>query len=76
MPEAERLVAAHVASPPPPAAAAPFVQSRLLLGLEAILEPLITVLSLWLLVWRIECELTALWLIATVVAFALAFPGS
>jgi putative colanic acid biosysnthesis UDP-glucose lipid carrier transferase len=75
MPEAERLVAAHVASPPPPAAAAPFVQSRLLLGLEAILEPLITVLCLWFLVWRIEGELSPLWLIASVVAFALAFPG-
>jgi putative colanic acid biosysnthesis UDP-glucose lipid carrier transferase len=60
---------------PSAAAATPLAQSRLLLGLEAVLEPLATVLSLWVLVWLIEGELTAPWLIASIVAFALAFPG-
>ena len=50
-------------------------QSRLLHALEAILEPAVTVLSLWLLVWFFEGEISAGWLIASVVAFALAFPG-
>ncbi len=65
------------APPAPPSAAAvtALAQSRLLLALEAILEPLVTVLSLWLLVWLIEGELTPSWLVASVVAFALAFPG-
>ena len=60
---------------PSAAAATPLAQSRLLLALEAVLEPLATVLSLWLLVWVMEGELTAPWLIASIVAFALAFPG-
>jgi putative colanic acid biosysnthesis UDP-glucose lipid carrier transferase len=60
---------------PSAAAATPLAQSRLLLALEAVLEPLATVLSLWVLVWLIEGELTAPWLIASIVAFALAFPG-
>jgi putative colanic acid biosysnthesis UDP-glucose lipid carrier transferase len=65
--------------PPPPAAptvpAPELGQSRLLHALEAILEPAVTVLSLWLLVWYFEGELTPSWLIASVVAFALTFPG-
>jgi putative colanic acid biosynthesis UDP-glucose lipid carrier transferase len=68
----------RVPVPPAPlsvAAAASLAQSRLLQALEAILEPLVTVLSLWLLVWMIEGALTPSWLIASVVAFALAFPG-
>jgi putative colanic acid biosynthesis UDP-glucose lipid carrier transferase len=60
---------------PSVAAATPLAQSRLLLGLEAVLEPLATVLSLWVLVWLVEGELSAPWLIASIVAFALAFPG-
>jgi putative colanic acid biosysnthesis UDP-glucose lipid carrier transferase len=75
MPEAERLARVEVPAPPPAMAAAPLQQSRLLLALEAILEPLATVLSLWFLVWKIEGELSPLWLIASVMAFALAFPG-
>jgi Undecaprenyl-phosphate glucose phosphotransferase len=65
--------------PPPPAAPAlpapELGESKLLHALESVLEPLATVLSLWLLVWHFEGELTAAWLIASVVAFALAFPG-
>jgi putative colanic acid biosynthesis UDP-glucose lipid carrier transferase len=60
---------------PSVAAATPLAQSRMLLALEAVLEPLATVLSLWLLVWLIEGDLSASWLIASIVAFALAFPG-
>lgn len=83
MPEAESLLERHAgparaaAAPPPPVAVTLEVPgpSRLLLALEATLEPLVTVLSLWLLVWMIEGSLTPSWLIASVVAFALASPG-
>jgi putative colanic acid biosysnthesis UDP-glucose lipid carrier transferase len=65
--------------PAPPAAPAPqgleLGPTRLLHALEAILEPVVTVLSLWVLVWHFEGELSPPWLIASVVAFALAFPG-
>jgi putative colanic acid biosysnthesis UDP-glucose lipid carrier transferase len=65
--------------PPPPAAPAlpapELGQSRLLNALETVLEPVVTVLSLWVLVWHFEGQLTPSWLIASVVAFALAFPG-
>jgi putative colanic acid biosynthesis UDP-glucose lipid carrier transferase len=74
MREAERFRGVPIPLPSD-AAATPLAQSRLLLGLEAVLEPLATVLSLWVLVWLVEGELTAPWLIASVVAFALAFPG-
>jgi putative colanic acid biosysnthesis UDP-glucose lipid carrier transferase len=66
--------AMHVNAPAIPSLPA-LGHNRLLLALEAVLEPLVTVLSLWLLVWHFEGELTALWLTASVVAFALAFPG-
>jgi putative colanic acid biosynthesis UDP-glucose lipid carrier transferase len=60
----------------PTVAAVPqFGQSRLLQALEAMLEPLVTVLSLWLLVWLIEDDLRPAWLIASILVFALAFPG-
>ena len=65
----------------PPAPLAPALpapelgESRLLHAVEAILEPVVTVVTLWLLVWLFEDELTPSWLIASVVAFALAFPG-
>src|SRR4030095_8679136 len=60
---------------PSAAGATALAQSRLLLALEAILEPVATVLSLWLLVWWVEGELRPRWLIASIVASALAFPG-
>jgi putative colanic acid biosynthesis UDP-glucose lipid carrier transferase len=75
LPEAEPLRAGVPLPLPSAASATPLAQSRLLLALEAILEPLVTVLSLWLLVWIVEGDLTPAWLIASVVAFALAFPG-
>jgi putative colanic acid biosysnthesis UDP-glucose lipid carrier transferase len=65
--------------PPPPAApplpAPELGESKLLHALESILEPVATVLSLWLLVWHFEGELSPAWLIASVVSFALVFPG-
>ncbi len=65
--------------PPPPATPTASVrslgQSRLLQSLETLLEPVVTVLSLWLLVWLFEGELASSWMVASVVAFALAFPG-
>jgi len=72
MREAERLLAVAA----PPAGNAPALgQSRMLLAFEAILEPVVTVLSLWFLVWQFEGDLAAPWLIASVIAFALAYPG-
>ena len=63
-------------APPPTVAAVPMsAHGRLLLALEATLEPLVTVLSLWLLVWLYEGALSTDWLIVSVVAFALASPG-
>jgi putative colanic acid biosynthesis UDP-glucose lipid carrier transferase len=75
MPEAKPAL--HIPVPPPPSAAAAtaLAQNRVLLAVEAILEPVITVLSLWALVWWFEGDLTAGWLVASIVAFALAFPG-
>ena len=85
MREAESLLDGHapppsrlrtVAAPPPVSMAMPSMgQSRLLLALESTLEPLVTVLSLWLVVWLFEGGLTPAWLILSVVAFALASPG-
>jgi putative colanic acid biosynthesis UDP-glucose lipid carrier transferase len=76
MPEAKPVLGVRVPAPPPSAAAATaLAQNRLLLAVEAILEPLIVVLSLWALVWIFEGELTAPWLVASIVAFALSFPG-
>src|SRR3954453_11710028 len=62
-------------SPPSAQASTALAQSRLLLALEIILEPGITVLSLWILVWLLDGELDSGWLVASIVAFALAFPG-
>src|SRR3569623_642138 len=70
------MVGLYVPPPPPSAAAATaLAQNRLLLALEAILEPLITVLSLWFLVYLFEGDIEPKWLVASIVAFALAFPG-
>src|SRR3954470_23723243 len=77
MPEAKQVMGGvHVPPPPPSAeAATALAQNRLLLALEAILEPLIVVLSLWILVWLFEGELSAEWPGGAIVAFALSFPG-
>src|SRR5690242_16403345 len=75
MPEVKHALGVPVPPPPSVAAATAIAQNRLLVALEAILEPAITVLSLWILVWTFEGELTSAWLVASIVAFALAFPG-
>src|SRR6476620_6362737 len=76
MPEAKPALGVRVPPPPPSAAAATaLAQNKFLLAVESILEPCITVLSLWVLVWMLDGELTPAWLIASIVAFALAFPG-
>ena len=49
--------------------------SRLLTAVESVLEPLAALLSLWFLVWGHGEELDAAWLVASIVLFALAFPG-
>jgi putative colanic acid biosynthesis UDP-glucose lipid carrier transferase len=72
MREAGPLLSVAPPAPPPIPALG---QNRLLLAFEAILEPAVTVLSLWLLVWQFEGELSSAWLTASVVAFALAYPG-
>jgi len=76
MPEAKPALGVGVPPPPPSAAAATaLAQNRLLVAVESILEPAIVVLSLWTLVWLFEGVLTAQWLVASIVAFALSFPG-
>ncbi len=73
MPEAEPT---YPGSPPMPSPAVPAIgQNRMLRALEAALEPVVTVLSLWLLVSHFEGEITSPWMIVSVVAFALAYPG-
>lgn len=76
MHDAKPAIDVRIPPPPPPAAqATALAQNRMLVALEAILEPVVTVLSLWILVWMLDGELTAAWLVASIVAFALAFPG-
>ncbi len=65
------LVPAHEST----AGTAALAQSRLLVALESILEPMCIVLSLWTLVIIFEGQIGPAWLVASVVAFALAFPG-
>ncbi len=50
-------------------------ESRLLRALEALLEPGLAVLSLWALAWWHEGALTPGWLLTSVLAFALSYPG-
>ena len=66
---------AAVASAPPGLAGPSPIQSRLLNFIETLLEPVVIVLALWLLLWLSGHELAPSWLIASVLAFALAFPG-
>lgn len=75
MHEADRLFGAQVSSARPEVTASALSQSRILVFIEALLEPVILVLSLWLLVWLFKEPLTPLWLVVSVLAFALAFPG-
>lgn len=77
MHEAKPVIGGVRIPPPPPSAAAAtaLAQNRMLLALEAILEPAITVLTLWFLVWLYEGEIEPKWLVASIVAFALSFPG-
>ncbi|WP_082151600.1 undecaprenyl-phosphate glucose phosphotransferase [Caenimonas sp. SL110] len=65
----------HVPAHTSVASAAALAQSRLLAAVEAILEPVCIVLSLWVLVLMFEGTIGSSWLVASVVAFALAFPG-
>ena len=73
--EAERIFGVPVALAPLGLAVPGPSQSRLLSFIEALLEPVTIVSSLWLLIWMSGLELEASWLIASVLAFALAFPG-
>ena len=59
-----------------PSAGAPaWSQSRLLLAVESVLDPVAAVVSLWALVNLIQGAITPLALVTAVMAFALAFPG-
>lgn len=49
--------------------------NRLLQALETLTEPALAVLSLWLLAWWHEGALTAPWLLTSLLAFALSYPG-
>ncbi|HSV48250.1 MAG TPA: undecaprenyl-phosphate glucose phosphotransferase [Ramlibacter sp.] len=64
------------ASPAPPPARAPVASnSRLLLAIESLVDPVTIVVALWFLVRLFEGTLTPVWLITSVIGFALAFPG-
>ena len=54
---------------------APSMDNRMLGALEAIIEPLASVLSLWILVWWTGNDLGFSWLLVSVLVFALGFPG-
>jgi putative colanic acid biosynthesis UDP-glucose lipid carrier transferase len=73
MHEADRFFAPGATATVPPIPS--LGQNRFLEALEAVLEPLVTVLSLWALVWHFEGGLSPLWMTASILAFALAFPG-
>src|SRR5437763_1473062 len=75
MPEVDPILDVRASWLPPFAAVPRLGQSALLQMLEVMLEPLVAVLSLWLLAWWIEDEVRPAWLIASVVVFALSFPG-
>ena len=66
---------AAAASTPPGLAGPLPIQSRLLSFIETLLEPVVIVIALWLLLWLFGHEHSPPWLIASVLAFALAFPG-
>ncbi len=58
-----------------PAAWSVPAESRLLRELDVLVEPAMRVFSLWALVWWFEGALTPIWLVASVLAFALSYPG-
>jgi putative colanic acid biosynthesis UDP-glucose lipid carrier transferase len=67
--------AAAAAQVPLAPAGAQLGESRLLTALGSVLDPVAALLSLWFLVWWFGEELDAEWLVASIVLFALAFPG-
>jgi putative colanic acid biosynthesis UDP-glucose lipid carrier transferase len=75
MPEADPMLDARASRLPQFPTVPQLGRGELLHTLEAILEPLVAVLSIWLLASLIEGEVTPAWLIASVVVFALVFPG-
>ena len=75
MREAQPVAGAPATLSPDQPGGRSFIHSRLLLGCEALLEPVAAVLSLLLLVWLLEGGLSPLWLVASVLVFALAYPG-
>lgn len=77
MPEAGFLssAASSPAWSPDGAAADPYTDSRLLRTLHTLIQPTATALSLWGLAWFFEGGLSPAWLMVSVLAFALAFPG-
>jgi putative colanic acid biosynthesis UDP-glucose lipid carrier transferase len=75
MPEVDPILGIRASSLPPFPAVPQLGQGGLLQTLEAMLEPLVAVLSIWLLAWLMEGEVRPAWLIASVVVFALVFPG-
>ena len=54
---------------------APTMDNRMLGALEALVEPLASVASLWFLVWWFDNDLGQAWVIASVLVFALGYPG-
>ncbi len=76
MPDAEPLDARRMSAPPVATASAEsWSLHRLLRGLEALVDPLAIVLSLWFVVNLVQGAVTPQSLVVAVLAFALAYPG-
>lgn len=75
MPEAGSLLPAAPAAVTGPLEAMTHAESHLLRTLRALIDPAAAALSLWALAWFFEGALSPVWLLVSVLAFALAFPG-
>ncbi len=77
MPEAGSLSPAPAARPVAPGLpdAAELAEGRLLQALRSLIDPAAAALSLWALAWFFDGGLSPQWLLVSVLAFALAFPG-
>ena len=75
MPEVDPLLGVRPSWLPPFPSVPQLGRSGLLQTLEVLLEPVVAVASIWLLACLAEGEVRPAWLIASIVVFALGFPG-
>jgi putative colanic acid biosynthesis UDP-glucose lipid carrier transferase len=75
MPDADPIPGVRAPWLPPVPSVPQLGQGGLLATLEVLLDPVVAVLSIWLLAHWAEGEVRPAWLIASVVVFAIGFPG-